>query len=109
MATVIFFHSVYGLRSLEHEAVERVQAAGHKAFAPDLYDGLIARSIEDARLSTEAIAATEMARHNQRRPSPRSPPLRSRNASRRASLIRQPGRRPFSGLVRPARRWRGRG
>ena len=28
MATVIFFHSVYGLRSLEHEAVERVQAAG---------------------------------------------------------------------------------
>ncbi|TWB50437.1 dienelactone hydrolase [Rhizobium sp. ERR 922] len=47
MATVIFFHSVYGLRSLEHEAVERVQAAGHKAFAPDLYDGLIARSIEE--------------------------------------------------------------
>lgn len=47
MATVIFFHSVYGLRSLEHEAVERVQAAGHKAFAPDLYDGLIARTIEE--------------------------------------------------------------
>lgn len=47
MATVIFFHSVYGLRSLEHEAVERAQAAGHKAFAPDLYDGLIARSIEE--------------------------------------------------------------
>lgn len=47
MATVIFFHSVYGLRSLEHEAVERVQAMGHKAFAPDLYDGLIARSIEE--------------------------------------------------------------
>ncbi len=47
MATVIFFHSVYGLRQLEHEAVERVQAAGHKAFAPDLYDGLIARSIEE--------------------------------------------------------------
>ncbi len=47
MATVIFFHSVYGLRSLEHKAVERVQAAGHKAFAPDLYDGLIARTIEE--------------------------------------------------------------
>ncbi|MFB2565479.1 dienelactone hydrolase family protein [Rhizobium sp. IMFF44] len=47
MATVIFFHSVYGLRSLEHEAVERAQAAGHKAFAPDLYDRLIARSIEE--------------------------------------------------------------
>lgn len=47
MATVIFFHSVYGLRSLEHEAVERVQAAGHRAFAPDLYDGLVARSIEE--------------------------------------------------------------
>ena len=47
MATVIFFHSVYGLRPLEHEAVERVQAAGHRAFAPDLYDGLVARSIEE--------------------------------------------------------------
>ena len=47
MATVILFHSVYGLRSLEHEAVERLQAVGHKAFAPDLYDGLVARSIDE--------------------------------------------------------------
>ncbi|MBB3608399.1 dienelactone hydrolase family protein [Rhizobium sp. BK602] len=47
MATVILFHSVYGLRSLENEAVERLQAAGHKAFAPDLYDGWTASSVEE--------------------------------------------------------------
>jgi dienelactone hydrolase len=47
MATVILFHSVYGLRSLELDAVERLQAAGHKAFAPDLYDGWVASSIDE--------------------------------------------------------------
>jgi dienelactone hydrolase len=47
MATVILFHSVYGLRPFEEEAVERLQAAGHKAFAPDLYDGWSARSSDE--------------------------------------------------------------
>ncbi len=32
---------------LELDAVERLQAAGHKAFAPDLYDGWVASSIDE--------------------------------------------------------------
>ncbi|MDL2402804.1 dienelactone hydrolase family protein [Rhizobium mayense] len=47
MATVVLFHSVYGLRPLELDAVERLQAAGHKASAPDLYDGWVASSIDE--------------------------------------------------------------
>jgi dienelactone hydrolase len=47
MATVVLFHSVYGLRSLEREAAERLRSAGHDALVPDLYEGRVARSIDD--------------------------------------------------------------
>lgn len=46
MGTVVLFHSVCGLRSLEREAVERLRAAGHDVFIPDLYGGQVARSID---------------------------------------------------------------
>ncbi|WP_026614754.1 dienelactone hydrolase family protein [Ensifer aridi] len=47
MATVILFHSVRGLRSLERDAAERLRAAGHDVSTPDLYDGRVATSIEE--------------------------------------------------------------
>jgi dienelactone hydrolase len=47
MATVILFHSVRGLRALERDAAERLRAAGHEVFTPDLYDGRVATSIEE--------------------------------------------------------------
>ena len=48
MATVILFHSVYGLRPLERDAAERLNAAGHQVVTPDLYDGRVAGSVEEA-------------------------------------------------------------
>ncbi|MBX5188127.1 dienelactone hydrolase family protein [Rhizobium sp. NZLR3b] len=55
MATVVLFHSVYGLRSLERDAAERLRAAGHQVFTPDLYTGKVARSIEEGFELKEAI------------------------------------------------------
>src|SRR5262245_18262086 len=46
MATVVLFHSVYGLRALEREAAERLREAGHEVLVPDLYEGQVARSID---------------------------------------------------------------
>ncbi|WP_272939083.1 MULTISPECIES: dienelactone hydrolase family protein [Sinorhizobium] len=48
MATVILFHSAYGLRPLERDAAERLAAAGHQVVTPDLYDGRVAGSIGEA-------------------------------------------------------------
>jgi dienelactone hydrolase len=55
MATVILFHSVYGLRSLERDSAERLRAAGHDVFTPDLYEGKVARSIDEGFALKEAI------------------------------------------------------
>lgn len=55
MAAVILFHSVYGLRSLERDSAERLRAAGHEVFTPDLYEGKVARSIDEGFELKEAI------------------------------------------------------
>nr|WP_289624847.1 dienelactone hydrolase family protein [Sinorhizobium sp. 7-81] len=46
MATVLLFHSVYGLRPLERNAAARLRAAGHTVITPDLYEGRVASSID---------------------------------------------------------------
>lgn len=55
MATVILFHSVYGLRAVEHAAAERLRAAGHAAVTPDLYAGRTAETVEDGFALRDAI------------------------------------------------------
>ncbi len=39
MATIILFHSILGLRSLERDLAERWRARGHQVALPDLYGG----------------------------------------------------------------------
>lgn len=46
MATIALFHSVLGLRQVEHAAAERLRAAGHTVVVPDLYDGVRRESVE---------------------------------------------------------------
>jgi dienelactone hydrolase len=46
MASIIVFHSVFGLRHVEHAAAERFRAAGHDVVVPDLFGGLTADTIE---------------------------------------------------------------
>jgi dienelactone hydrolase len=45
MASIILFHSVYGLRHVELAAARRFRAAGHDVFVPDLFAGQTADSI----------------------------------------------------------------
>jgi dienelactone hydrolase len=44
---VVLFHSLYGLRDAVLDTAEVLRAAGHRVTAPDLYDGPVARSIEE--------------------------------------------------------------
>ncbi|MEV5744183.1 dienelactone hydrolase family protein [Microbispora rosea] len=46
MAHVALFHSVFGLRSVEHAAADRLRAAGHEVVTPDLYAGETAATID---------------------------------------------------------------
>jgi dienelactone hydrolase len=55
MATIVLFHSVRGLRSLERQAAERLRAAGHEALTPDLYEGRVAASTDEGFALKEAI------------------------------------------------------
>lgn len=55
MASVLLCHSVLGLRDLEHEAAERLRAAGHRVTTPDLYAGRTAPTIEAGFALRDAV------------------------------------------------------
>ncbi|MFG2039904.1 dienelactone hydrolase family protein [Dactylosporangium sp. NPDC048998] len=65
MAHVALFHSVYGLRSVERRAANRLRAAGHHVVAPDLYAGRTGATIEEGFALKDRIgwdAITQRAR-----------------------------------------------
>jgi dienelactone hydrolase len=47
MTHIVLFHSVYGLRSVEKRAADRLRAAGHEVVTPDLYAGQVATTLDD--------------------------------------------------------------
>lgn len=47
MAGIVLFHSVLGLRSVELGAADRLRAAGHDVFTPDLYAGRTASTVDE--------------------------------------------------------------
>ena len=62
MADVVLFHSVLGLRPGVIAAADRLHAAGHTIYAPDLYDGEVFDDIEDGQRKEEALGYQEIAR-----------------------------------------------
>jgi dienelactone hydrolase len=40
--TVAVFHSMFGLRAVEHALAERLRGAGHRVVVPDLFEGAVA-------------------------------------------------------------------
>jgi dienelactone hydrolase len=48
MSYLALFHSVFGLRSVETAAADRLRAAGHEVVTPDLYAGQVATSYDEA-------------------------------------------------------------
>lgn len=61
-ATIVLFHSAYGLRPAVHEAADRLRAAGHEVCVPDLYDGRTAEDIEEGLRIREEIGRDELLR-----------------------------------------------
>ncbi len=62
MADVLLLHSVYGLRPAVNEAAERLRSAGHRVEVPDLYEGRISQTVEEAREIADAIGHDELLR-----------------------------------------------
>lgn len=58
MATIAIFHSVLGLRAIELATVARFRARGHSAFAPDLFEGLTAATVEEGFAIMDQIGWT---------------------------------------------------
>ncbi|MBU8894834.1 dienelactone hydrolase [Corallococcus sp. H22C18031201] len=57
---ILVLHSAYGLRPAVREAVQRLEAAGHTATAPDLYAGQTADALEHAIALRDAMGRQEL-------------------------------------------------
>jgi dienelactone hydrolase len=62
MAAIALFHSVYGFRSLERSAAERLRAAGHQVVTPDLYGGRVGQTLEEGFSIRKEIGWAELCR-----------------------------------------------
>jgi dienelactone hydrolase len=60
LATVVLFHSVYGLRSGVHRAADRLRAGGHEVHTPDLFEGRTADTVEDGMKLKDDIGRDEL-------------------------------------------------
>ncbi|MET8852349.1 dienelactone hydrolase family protein [Amycolatopsis sp. NPDC004625] len=55
MTDIVVFHSVLGLRPVEHGLAERLRAAGHRVATPDLYAGRTASSLDEGFALKDAV------------------------------------------------------
>lgn len=60
VATVVLFHSAYGLRPAVGEAAEQLEAAGHEVHTPDLYEGRTFDDIESGLELKDEIGRDEL-------------------------------------------------
>ncbi|GAB2836347.1 dienelactone hydrolase family protein [Streptomyces daliensis] len=60
MATVVLFHSVYGLRPAVHSAADRLRDAGHEVHTPDLFKGRTADTVEEGMALKDEIGRDEL-------------------------------------------------
>ncbi|MDH6144641.1 MULTISPECIES: dienelactone hydrolase family protein [Kitasatospora] len=62
MAQILLLHSAFGLRPAVHAAADRLRAAGHQVTVPDLYDGKVFDTVEEATAYNEEIGSDELLR-----------------------------------------------
>jgi dienelactone hydrolase len=60
LATVVLFHSVYGLCSGVHKDAGRLRAAGHEVHTPDLFEGRTAATVEEGMELKDEIGRDEL-------------------------------------------------
>ncbi|MDI9888088.1 dienelactone hydrolase family protein [Streptomyces sp. HNM0645] len=57
---IMLFHSTYGLRPAVLAAAERLRAAGHRVWTPDLFDGRVYDSVEQGRAYKDEVGVDEL-------------------------------------------------
>lgn len=58
----MLFHSVYGLRSVERRATDRLRAVGYEVVTPDLYAGQVATTLDDGFALKDRVSWATIAR-----------------------------------------------
>ncbi|MEV7285771.1 dienelactone hydrolase family protein [Streptomyces sp. NPDC093252] len=59
---IVLFHSTYGLRPAVRDAAERLRAAGHEVFTPDLFEGRTFDTVEEGSAARDALGKDELIR-----------------------------------------------
>ncbi|MET8688575.1 dienelactone hydrolase family protein [Streptomyces sp. NPDC004732] len=57
---IVLFHSTYGLRPAVHAAADRLRAAGHEVWTPDLFEGRVFDSVEEGRTFQNELGKDEI-------------------------------------------------
>ncbi|OIJ68733.1 dienelactone hydrolase family protein [Streptomyces mangrovisoli] len=57
---IMLFHSAYGLRPAVRDAADRLRAAGHEVWTPDLFDGRTFETVEEGMACREEIGKDEL-------------------------------------------------
>ncbi|NML49636.1 dienelactone hydrolase [Streptomyces sp. R302] len=57
---IMLFHSVYGKRPAVEAAADRLRAAGHQVWVPDLFDGWTTDSVEEGMAKKDEIGSDEL-------------------------------------------------
>ncbi|MER6996299.1 dienelactone hydrolase family protein [Streptomyces sp. NPDC000410] len=57
---IMLFHSIYGLRPAVSAAADRLRAAGHEVWTPDLFEGRVYDSVEDGRAYKDEVGVDEL-------------------------------------------------
>lgn len=57
---IMLFHSTYGLRPAVHEAADRLRAAGHTVWTPDLFEGRTFDTVEEGMAYQDELGKDEL-------------------------------------------------
>ncbi|WP_328772292.1 dienelactone hydrolase family protein [Streptomyces sp. NBC_00286] len=57
---IMLFHSTYGLRPAVRDAADRLRAAGHEVWTPDLFEGRTFETVEEGRAFKDEIGVDEL-------------------------------------------------
>ncbi|MET7622207.1 dienelactone hydrolase family protein [Streptomyces sp. NPDC005408] len=57
---IMLFHSTYGLRPAVESAAERLRAAGHEVWTPDLFEGRTFDTVEEGRAYKDEVGVDEL-------------------------------------------------
>lgn len=60
LMNIMLFHSTYGLRPAVRAAADRLRAAGHEVWTPDLFDGSTFETVEEGMAFKDEIGKEEL-------------------------------------------------